>query len=128
MNKLISKIVGVALGLTLAAGTGVAIVANNRTQNASIVEAAESTAYTLTAVSTGGNSSPHNSYTAAATTTVDGVEWSVTGNSNMVPWRLGGKSISNQSRTVQSNAVVSTQNITKVVLTTGASSDRKSVV
>ena len=29
MNKLISKIVGVALGLTLAAGTGVAIVTNN---------------------------------------------------------------------------------------------------
>ena len=122
MNKLISKIVGVALGLTLAAGTGVAIATNAKTQKASVVEAAESTAYTLTAVSTGGNTSPHNSYTAAATTTVDGVEWSVTGNSNMVPWRLGGKSISNVSRTVQSNAVVSTQNITKVVLTTGASS------
>ena len=47
--------------------------------------------YTLTPASTGGNSTPHNSYTAAATTTIDGIEWSVMGNSNMVPWRIGGK-------------------------------------
>ena len=42
MNKLISKIVGVALGLTLATGTGVAIAANNSNENSKVAYAADS--------------------------------------------------------------------------------------
>ena len=122
MNKLISKIVGVALGLSLAVGTGVAVAINGENKKATVVEAAETSAYTLTPESTGGNTTPHNSYTAAATITLSNVEWEVLGNSNLTPWRFGGKSISNVSRTLKSNNAVSTQNITKVVLTTGASS------
>ena len=38
MNKLISKIVGVALGLTLAAGTGVAIAANGKNPSAAYAD------------------------------------------------------------------------------------------
>ena len=48
MNKLISKIVGVALGLTLAVGTGVAVVANSN--SATKAEAADQTvSWTATA-------------------------------------------------------------------------------
>ena len=45
MNKLISKIVGVALGLTLAVGTGVAIATNDK--GFSKAEAADTLSYTL---------------------------------------------------------------------------------
>ena len=81
---------------------------------------AEQVAYTLEPASTGGNSSPHNSYTAAATTTIDGIEWSVLGNSNMTPWRLGGKgsNCSGADRDVHSNTAIS-DNISKIVITHG---------
>jgi len=82
--------------------------------------AAEEVAYTLTPASTGGNSSPHNSYTAAATTTISGIEWSVLGNSNMTPWRLGGKGSNCESadRDVHSNTAIS-DNISKIEITHG---------
>ncbi len=87
------------------------------------VWAAEVMAYTLEPVATGGNSSPHNSYTAAATTTIDGIEWSVLGNSSMTPWRLGGKgnNCSGADRDVHSNTAIS-DNISKIVITHGAAS------
>lgn len=119
MNKLISKIVGVALGLTLAVGTGVAVIANN--MSTSKADAATELFYELAPASTGGNSSPHNSYTAAATTTIDGIGWSVTGNSNMVPWRIGGKSITGVDRDVHSQTAMGSA-ISKVELTLGAAS------
>ncbi len=77
--------------------------------------------YTLTTASTGGNTSPHNDYTAAATTTVSKMEWSVTGNSNQSPWRIGGKSITNQDRTVFSKTAMGSA-ITKLEIVIGAAS------
>ena len=86
--------------------------------------ATEVEAYTLTVASTGGNSSPHNSYTAAATTTIDGIEWSVLGNSNQSPWRLGGKesNCSGADRDVHSNTAI-TDNISKIEITHGTASN-----
>ena len=120
MNKLLTKIVGVALGATMAVGVGVAAVkaSDGGMQRA---DAAEEVYYTLTPVSTGGNSAPHNSYTQAATTTIGGIGWSVTGNSNMVPWRIGGKSISNVDRDVHSTTAMGSA-ISKVELELGAAS------
>ena len=77
--------------------------------------------YTLEPASTGSNSSPHNDYTAAATKTIDEIEWSVTGNSNMVPWRIGGKNISSVDRTVFSNTAMGAA-ITEVKLEVGTAS------
>ena len=85
---------------------------------------AEEVAYTLEVASTGGNSSPHNSYTAAATTTISGIEWSVLGNSNQSPWRLGGKgnNCSDVDRDVHSNTAIS-DNISKIEITHGTASN-----
>lgn len=77
--------------------------------------------YTLTPEATGSNSSPHNSYTAAATVTIDGIGWSVMGNSYMVPWRIGGKNISGVDRAIYSTTAIPA-NISQIVITHGAAS------
>ena len=78
--------------------------------------------YTLTPAATGGNSTPHNSYAAAATTTIDGIEWSVMGNSSMTPWRIGGKNITGVNRPIYSTTAISA-NISQIVITHGAASN-----
>ena len=88
----------------------------------SSVWADEIVTYTLDPVSTGGNSSPHNNYGAAATTTIDEIEWSVTGNSNMVPWRIGGKNISDENREIYSKNKIS-DDVTKIEVTHGSASN-----
>lgn len=91
----------------------------------------EEVAYTLTAAATGGNSSPHNSYNDAATgwSCTDAndvtIDWSVIGNSYMVPWRIGGgknTSGTNTNRYIYSQTAI-TENITKVVVTHGSKSN-----
>ena len=118
MTKLLTKITRLVLGLSLAAGVGVAI----GSKAAERVNAEDEVFYSMTPESTGSNSSPHNSYTAAATITIGGVGWSVTGNSNMTPWRIGGKSIaSGADRDVHTTTALGSA-ITKVELTLGAAS------
>ncbi len=116
MNKLISKIVGVALGLTLAVGTGVAIATNSR--NISKADAAETLDYTLDGTTTGGSSG----YDTESSIDQGDVSWSVVGNTTMSPWRIGGKTMSGVSRLVKSTTIVSTGNITKVELSVGTAS------
>ena len=113
MNKLISKIVGVALGLTLATGVGAGVVLGNK--SIAKADAIESAAYTLDGTITGGD----NGYATESTITQNSVEWGVTGNTTMNPWRIGGKNLTNIDRLVKSNASVSSEDITKVVLTVG---------
>ncbi|MCR4614183.1 MAG: chitobiase/beta-hexosaminidase C-terminal domain-containing protein [Bacteroidaceae bacterium] len=63
----------------------------------------------------------NNSYAGTGTATIDGIEWAVNGNGQMYPWRLGGKSISNTDRTVNTNTAMGSA-INKVVLTVGTAS------
>lgn len=70
--------------------------------------------YTL-APSVGSNTS----YAGSGDVTIDSVSWSVNGNISMIPWRIGGKSITNTDRTVTSTVAVSSENISSVVLTVG---------
>lgn len=77
--------------------------------------------YILNPVATGGNSSPHNAYGSAATITIDNIEWSVTGNSSMVPWRIGGKSLSEVDREIYSSTAIN-MNVSKIEITHGAAS------
>lgn len=72
--------------------------------------------YTLTPI-VGSN----NSYAGNCDVTVDGITWNVTGNAQQIPWRLGGKSISNVDRTVYSKTAY-TSAVSKVDLTVGAAS------
>lgn len=53
--------------------------------------------YTLTPVS-----GDNNSYTGNCDVTVDGIDWNLAGNSQIIPWRLGGKSITTVDRTLYS--------------------------
>ena len=63
-----------------------------------------------------------NSYAnAGADIAVDGITWSVQGNNTMVPWRIGGKSLSGEKRLVYSTAPIA-DNIKKVVVEHGAAS------
>ncbi len=73
-------------------------------------------AYTLTPAS-GSN----NSYTGNCDITIDGVIWNLTGNSQMTPWRIGGKNITNIDRTLYSKTAI-TDNISKIEVTHGAAS------
>ena len=84
------------------------------------VPGAESIVYTLLPAITGENA-PHNAYASEATTTIDGIGWAVTGNSSLVPWRIGGKSITKTDRTIYSTTAIS-NNISKIEITHGAAS------
>lgn len=58
---------------------------------------------------------------AGADIDVDGITWSVQGNNTMVPWRIGGKSLSGEKRLVYSTAPIA-DNVKKVVVEHGAAS------
>lgn len=77
---------------------------------------AEDADYTLTP-SAGSN----NTYTGNCDVTVDGITWNVTGNAQMTPWRIGGKSITKVDRTVYSKTAY-TSAVSKIDLTVGAAS------
>ena len=77
---------------------------------------AEGVVYTLTPAS-GSNSN----YNSACDIEIDGITWNLTGNSQMDPWRIGGKSITNTDRALYSKTAIS-ENISKIEITHGAAS------
>ena len=82
---------------------------------------AEATAlYTLDAT-LDANKTSNNGYATSGTVTVSGVEWSVQGNGTMAPWRIGGKSLTNEKRVVCSTTAYGYA-LDSVVLTIGAAS------
>ena len=84
---------------------------------------AEVVAYTLDGTEVvGTNSAPYNSYAAASPVTQDGISWEVYANTNMSPWRIGGKSITNVDRPVYSTDPIS-DNITKIEVTHGTANN-----
>ena len=76
----------------------------------------EVVAYTLEPA-TGSN----NSYTGNCDITIDDITWNLTGNSQQIPWRIGGKSISGVDRALYSKTAIS-DNISKIEVTHGAAS------
>lgn len=72
--------------------------------------------YTLTPAK-GSNSS----YTGNCDITIDEVTWNLAGNSQQIPWRIGGKSITNTDRELYSKTPIS-DNISKIEVTHGAAS------
>ena len=66
-------------------------------------------------------SGSNNSYTGNCDVAIDGITWNITGNSQMQPWRLGGKSLSKVDRAIYSKTAIS-NNVTKIVITHGAAS------
>lgn len=115
MNKLFTKIASLTLGLALVASAGALI---GKGMEAKSVSASEAVAYTLDGTQT----TSATNYSAENEITQNGVTWFVNGNVNQNPWRIGGNQkngldTAGTIRHVQSQAVVSAENITKVVIT-----------
>ena len=77
---------------------------------------AETVYYTLTPAN-GSN----NSYTGNCDIAINGITWNLAGNSQQIPWRIGGKSLSGVDRTVYSKTAMESP-ISKVELTVGNAS------
>ena len=77
---------------------------------------AEEVVYTLTPTE-GSNSS----YTGNCDILIDGITWNLTGNSQMIPWRIGGKSLTNVNRALYSKTPIS-NNISKIIIEHGTAS------
>ena len=73
-------------------------------------------AYTLTPTS-GSN----NSYTGNCDIEISGITWNLVGNSQQIPWRIGGKSLSNVDRELYSKTAI-TDDVTKIIVTHGGAS------
>ena len=80
------------------------------------VQAQSELIYTLTPA--GGSNS---GYAGDCDITIDDITWNLTGNSQMLPWRMGGKSLTNADRTLYSKTPMEGA-VDKVVLTTGTAS------
>ena len=77
------------------------------------VQAQSELIYTLEPA-TGSN----NSYAGNCDITIDGIKWNLTGNAQMLPWRMGGKNISKTDRALYSKTPMNGA-VDKVVLTIG---------
>ena len=64
----------------------------------------------------------NNAYAKSCDIVINGVTWNVTGNSTMIPWRIGGKSITDQDRALYSKTALP-YDITKIEVTHGTASD-----
>lgn len=62
-----------------------------------------------------------NAYAETESITINGVTWSVTGNSTMVPWRIGGKSLDKDDRDIKSSTPIN-GTFGKVVVSIGTTS------
>ena len=79
--------------------------------------AEEQVVYTLDGTQTASN----NNYATAGVVNQDGITWRVTGNVNMNPWRIGGKSLSGVDRSIWSESSLD-ETVTKVTLEFGTAS------
>ena len=73
----------------------------------------EVVAYTLEPVA-GSN----NSYAGNCDITINGITWNLTGNSQMIPWRIGGKNLAGVNRTLYSKTAID-DNVSSISVTHG---------
>ena len=78
----------------------------------------EEVTYTLDGTQTGGSSG----YATESEITQNGITWMVMGNTTMSPWRIGGKSLTDENRPLYSTNAIS-DNITKIVVTHGTAAN-----
>lgn len=60
-----------------------------------------------------------NGYATSEDIAVAGITWNITGNSTMIPWRIGGKNLTGVDRAIYSKTAMA-GNISKIVITHGA--------
>ena len=77
---------------------------------------AETIVYTLTPAN-----GTNNSYAKNCDIVINGITWNLTGNSQMIPWRIGGNNITSTDRALYSKTALN-YNISKIEITHGAAS------
>lgn len=63
-----------------------------------------------------------NAYATASDVTQDGIDWKVTANTTMNPWRVGGKSITNVDRPIYSTTAIE-GNVSRITVGSGGAHD-----
>lgn len=63
----------------------------------------------------------NSDYASTCDVTIDGVTWNVAGNSTLLPWRIGGKSIQNATRRIYSKTAL-TGSVSKILVSFGSNS------
>ncbi len=86
------------------------------------VSAADQLVYSLIPAKGKNNTYAANCDIKIGSNPTDSITWNLTGNSQMIPWRMGGKSLDKVDRALYSQDPIST-NISKVVLTHGTAAD-----
>jgi len=77
-------------------------------------------AYTLTPEASSASGS--SAYATAIDITIDGIKWNVMGNTSLVPWRIGGKNLTKEDRSLYSKTAIE-GDVAKIEIThAGASS------
>ena len=79
--------------------------------------ASETVCYTLTPTA-----GTNDSYAKNCDIAISGITWNLTGNSKMNPWRIGGKSLTKEDRTLYSKTAIN-KDVTKIVVTHGTATD-----
>jgi len=64
----------------------------------------------------------NNSYANNCDITINDITWNLTGNSTLTPWRIGGKSLDGEDRTLYSKTALE-DNVSKIEVTHGTASD-----
>lgn len=118
MRKIISKIAGTLLGLSLVLGAYAAISGKSSQQIKA--EGNYESVYALdgTVVQTDNDAKDASAYAKSLTVTESGISWEVFGNTTINPWRLGGKSLTGVDREVYSNDTIN-EDVVKIELTNG---------
>ena len=104
MNKKTIRIAGWALGLSMAiAGIGAAAIngVNAPFETKATAPEGSELIYTLDP-----ETGTDNGYATNEDIEIDGITWNVTGNATLIPWRIGGKSLSGIDRSVYSKTAI----------------------
>lgn len=113
MNSIHKKLSTFILGAVLALGVGVGV---SGVKAVGVKAEDDPVVYTLTPA-TGTNSN----YAGNCDITIDKITWNVTGNLTLLPWRIGGKSLTKVDRAIYSKTAIAS-NVSKIDITFGAAS------
>ena len=98
MNKFFTKIAGVALGLTMAIGVGVAVGSSQK--EVKHVHAEAEKFYSVLGSTTGSNNAYATAEDIVCTNNLISITWSVKANATLNPWKFGGKGFTSDTADV----------------------------
>ena len=123
MNKLFKKIAGSIIGMAMAIGVGV-VAGKSAVHEVEATTAGYTSIYKLDTTSCGNTSS--NAYANIGTKTVENndisIDWSLRGNGQQAPWRMGGKNLSGENREIYTQTALS-QDVDRVEIGFGTAAD-----